>query len=171
MKKLLLSLTVLSLIGFSSCSDKKTDDPAPSSKSRTELLTTAHWQLIAGTIVPPITIDIFGQIITISDILEMEGSEPCNKDDFQIFSADGTITNDEGPTKCDPADPQTTSGGKWAWMENETKLRVIDDGDTTLITVTELTTTSMKGNSVMEIEDMNGKPVTHTINFTFTNKK
>jgi hypothetical protein len=176
MKKLILSLTVLSVIGFSSCSDKKTDDPTPgttttTTKSKTELLTSAQWQLIAGTIVPPITIDLFGQTITFSDLLEFEGSEPCNKDDIQLFNSDGTITNDEGPTKCDPADPQTTSGGKWAWMENETKLQVIDDGDTTLITVTELTATSMKGNSIMEFPDMNGDPVNHTITFSFRNKK
>lgn len=170
MKKLLLALTVLSFIGFSSCSDKKTDDPQPASKSKTELLTSAQWQLVSGTIVPPITIDIFGQIITISDISDLDGSEPCNKDDVQIFNADGTITNDEGLTKCDPMDPQTTSGGKWAWMENETKLQIID-GDTTLITVTELTTTSMKGKTIMELEDMNGSPTTHTVTFTFTNKK
>ena len=171
MKKLLLSLTVLSVIGFSSCSDKKTDDPQPKAKSRTELLTSAHWQMIAGTIVPPITIDIFGQTVTISDIFDFTGAEPCSKDDLQIFNTDGTITNDEGPTKCDPSDPQTSSGGTWAFFENDTKLRMIDDGDTTIINVTELSTTTLKGNTIMELEDMNGNPVTHTITFTFSNKK
>jgi hypothetical protein len=166
MKKLLLSLTIVSLLGFSSCKDK---DEEPS-KSRTELLTNAKWQLIAGTIVPPITIDLFGQTITISDIFDLEGSEPCSKDDLQIFNADGTITNDEGPSKCDAADPQTTSGGKWKLLESDSKLQIID-GDTTLISITELSATTLKGNTTMESEDMDGNPVNHTITFTFTNKK
>lgn len=157
------------MIGLVSCGDDKKEEPTPT-KSRTELLTNANWQLIAGTIVPPITIDLFGQTITISDIFDLEGSEPCTKDDLQIFNADGTITNDEGPSKCDAADPQTTSGGKWKLLESDSKLQIID-GDTTLISITELSATTLKGNTTMESEDMDGNPVNHTITFTFTNKK
>lgn len=53
--------------------------------------------------------------------------QPCNLDDYTRFLIDSTYTSDEGPTKCDPADPQTSTG-TWGWAANETKL--IIDGDT-----------------------------------------
>lgn len=52
----------------------------------------------------------------------------CDLDDFTRFSTDGNYVNDEGPTKCDPADPQTIPG-TWEWAANESKL--VTDGDTT----------------------------------------
>lgn len=53
--------------------------------------------------------------------------QPCQLDNLTRFLTDGTVNNDEGPTKCDPADPQTSSG-TWAFADNETKL--VLDGDT-----------------------------------------
>ena len=53
----------------------------------------------------------------------------CELDNFTRFSTDGNYVSDEGPTKCDPADPQTTPG-TWSWAANETKL-VTDNTDTT----------------------------------------
>ena len=53
--------------------------------------------------------------------------QPCDLDDFTRFLVDSTYIADEGPTKCDPADPQTETG-TWGWAASETKL--IIDGDT-----------------------------------------
>ncbi|MFN5223519.1 MAG: hypothetical protein ACK5DJ_04975 [Bacteroidota bacterium] len=58
--------------------------------------------------------------------------DACELDNFTRFSTDGNYVSDEGPTKCDPADPQTTPG-TWSWAANETKL--VTDGDTTNLLV------------------------------------
>jgi len=51
----------------------------------------------------------------------------CQLDNLFKFITDGSLVYDEGATKCDPNDPQTTSG-TWSWASNETKLVI--DGDT-----------------------------------------
>jgi hypothetical protein len=102
--------------------------------------------------------------------MEFMDSEPCEKDDLIIFNTNGTITNDEGLTKCDPTDPQTTAGGNWALVEGDAKLRMIEDGDTTMITIQELSAKAMKG-STLFLNEGDTSTTTHTINFTFENKK
>jgi hypothetical protein len=169
MKKSLIVLLTLGALYLSACKDETTEDPTPT-LSRSELLIAGNWQMTSGTIVPPIKIDLFGQVITISDFMEFMDSEPCEKDDLIIFNTNGTITNDEGATKCDPADPQTTAGGNWALVESDAKLRMIEDGDTTMITIQELTAKTMKG-STLFLNEGDTSTTTHTINFTFENKK
>lgn len=169
MKKLIILSAAMAFV-FAACKDDSNNTPPTKEKTRTEMLTAGQWNLVSGAIVPPITMEIFGQTITISDFLEFQGAEPCDKDDLVIFKADGTIVNDEGPTKCNDTDPQTSSGGNWALLENDSKLRIIDSGDTTMISITELTSTSMKGNTTMDLEDANGQTQTHTINFVFQSK-
>lgn len=56
----------------------------------------------------------------------------CQLDNLTRFLTDGTLNNDEGATKCDPNDPQTTPG-TWAWAANETKL-IVDTDTTTVVT-------------------------------------
>lgn len=65
--------------------------------------------------------------------------DECSKDDKSTFKADGTVVEDEGPTKCDPNDPQTSSGN-WSFIENDTK--IIYDEDTA--TILSLNSSSMK---------------------------
>lgn len=75
----------------------------------------------------------------------------CQIDDLYKFSTDGTLTYDEGPTKCDPADPQTTPG-TWSWASNETKLVI--DGDTSDVVTNSGTILKLSvddGTSVTEI--------------------
>lgn len=170
MKKTLLVLFSLGALYLSACKDETTDDPTPSA-SRRELLIAGHWQMTGGAIVPPITIEFFGQVITISDFLDLTGAEPCDKDNFMMFNADATVTNNEGATKCSPSDPQTTSGGNWALLDNDTKLRWIDESkDTFLIAIQELTSKSMKGTMAYENEGDTATTI-HTVNFSFENKK
>lgn len=50
--------------------------------------------------------------------------DACDKDNTVIFSSvTGTGTADEGPTKCDPSDPQSF-GFSWSLTTNETVLYV-----------------------------------------------
>lgn len=169
MKKSLIVLLSIGAFYLSACKDNSTEDPKPE-PTRRELLVNGHWQMTAGTIVPPIQIDIFGQIITISDFMELNGAEACDRDDFIVLNDNGTVTNDEGLTKCDPNDPQTSSGGSWSLYDNNNKLRLIDTGDTTDLTIQELTATSLKGTSTFENEG-DTTTTTHTITFTFKNIK
>lgn len=66
--------------------------------------------------------------------------DDCSKDDCIVFNSIGTVTFDEGATKCDPADPQTGSG-TWVLSADGTTLTVIDNGGASSFsgTITEFT--------------------------------
>jgi Lipocalin-like domain len=51
--------------------------------------------------------------------------DACDKDDCLSFSDDGKTTFDEGATKCDPDDPQTSSG-TWSLSDDKKTLTVVD---------------------------------------------
>jgi hypothetical protein len=55
-------------------------------------------------------------------------------------------------------------------VESDAKLRMIEDGDTTMITIQELSAKTMKG-STLFLNEGDTSTTTHTINFTFENKK
>ncbi len=78
---------------------------------REELLTSGSWKGES------IIVTILGQSTNVHDQLE-----PCAKDDLTRFKTDKTVEIDEGPSKCDPADPQTYSEGPWSLSENDSKL-------------------------------------------------
>jgi uncharacterized lipoprotein YajG len=79
-----------------------------SSKTRTELLTQSSWKFdnakVAGA--------------DVSAFLQ-----PCQKDNIIVFTSAGTGTLDEGATKCNSGDPQTSSF-TWNFASNETVLHV-----------------------------------------------
>lgn len=50
---------------------------------------------------------------------------PCKQDNTLDFATDGSGVADEGATKCDDADPQSTIFG-WVFSENETQLEYQD---------------------------------------------
>ena len=69
--------------------------------------------------------------------------EDCQKDDIMRFNSNGSITQDEGTTKCEPDDPQTTDMGSWILIENDQKVRITQPGgdsfEGTIITLNERT--------------------------------
>ncbi|MGI4884354.1 MAG: lipocalin family protein [Janthinobacterium lividum] len=113
MKKALLLLLVAASLG--AC--KKNDDNAP--RSNTDLLTARNWRLSAETTTtvvnnnPPKTTDSYAS------------AAACERDDFLKFNADHSITSDEGPVLCNPADPQTQTG-TWKFENDEAKLTITD---------------------------------------------
>ncbi|GHN01227.1 hypothetical protein WSM22_27160 [Cytophagales bacterium WSM2-2] len=119
-----LSLVVILIIaGLSSCHK---DDPKPSAKAGFIAKT---WKFTGYTIDGT---DLFQYVV------------PCDKDDLQIFTKDGKFSEDKGPLKCDPAEPQTASG-TWALSSNDTKLTLVHAGGTIeLFDVFELSATTMK---------------------------
>lgn len=87
--------------------------------SKTTLLTTGSWNITSSLN------DDDGDGIYETDNLAM--SPACFKDNYFTFFTNGQFEINEGPTKCDPMDPQTESVS-WQFANNETKLIV--DADT-----------------------------------------
>lgn len=96
----------------------KKDNDSP---GKAELLTSAEWKYDNGGIDQDRngTIDI--PLATTGLLL------PCMMDNTGLFKMDGTGTTDEGPTKCDPSLPQTTSF-TWKFSNNDTEIEVIGTG-------------------------------------------
>jgi hypothetical protein len=142
---ILFAATVLVASLFTSC--KKDED-------RTALLVGKNWKLSALTVDP--AIDFFG--VQISDLYAQ--FETCDKDDILTFEAGGTLTFDEGASKCDSSEPQTIAG-TWAFNTDETILTV--DGIDWKIK-------SISGSKLVVSyeEDLLGTGVKNTITGTYT---
>lgn len=120
-------VAMVGLLAFSMTSCKKDKDEA----TKTELLTGGNWQLTTLSSDP--AFDWFGTPVT-----NIYAQLPaCVKDDLTVFKTNGTVNFDEGPSKCNTNDPQTTSG-TWALSTDEKILSVTTDGDTESWNIEEL---------------------------------
>ena len=112
-------LLFASLLFILTSCEKDKDDVVDKSK----LLTSGHWQITALNVEP--AIDWFGTPVT-----NVYSQLPaCVKDNLTIFKPNGTINYDEGPSRCDPNEPQTTTG-TWAFNIDQTILSLTTDGET-----------------------------------------
>ncbi len=93
----------------------KKDENKEPQKSKTEFLCSGQWYLKVFNINPGVKIGNS----TVTDFYAT--LPPCEKDDFQKFSPNGTAFTDEGPTKCDPSNPQIDEF-IWAFDATESKL-------------------------------------------------
>ncbi len=128
MKKILFLLCLGSSVVFTSC--KKDDDP-----TKKEMLVGKNWVMTALTIDPALPVigsNIYNQI------------SACTKDDITKFASDGKATFDEGATKCNVSDPQTTTGS-WVLNTTETILSITEDGSTTSITLKSISSSKVVG--------------------------
>jgi hypothetical protein len=140
------------------CLSCKEETPAP---SKTELLTGKKWKWVAGSISP--AYDVFGIGVLVSDDYFARVPE-CWRDDLWIFSADSKFTHDEGPSKCNIADPQAYIKGSWKFETEESIIKITKDGIGEVVwTVNELTSTSLK---IAETFKENGK--TYTFQYSFS---
>lgn len=73
---------------------------------------------------------------------EDQGVDDCTKDDCTNFKSDKTASFDEGATKCDPTDPQTTTG-TWSLSADGKTLTLTQDGVSLDGTVVELSSSKM----------------------------
>ena len=112
MKRNFTIATLFLILLLAACNKK---DTAP---SKTELLTSGTWKLTAvvadedgnGTY----ETDRFATFLT------------CFTDNYYTFSSNGILELNEGPTKCNPADPQTETS-TWQFTQNETYLKIDND--------------------------------------------
>ena len=83
-------------------------DDGSTKKSRTELLCQASWKFSAATV---------GGVDVSNNL------QPCQKDNIVKFNTIGDGSLDEGASKCNSGDPQTTTMN-WSFQSNETQLQV-----------------------------------------------
>ncbi|MCB0823032.1 MAG: lipocalin family protein [Bacteroidales bacterium] len=153
-----LVLLVLAVI-VTAC--KKDDDDSTSTKTNKEYLTSGYWKITAMTIDPGVS---FGGT-TITDLYSQFPS--CTKDDIMKFNSDGSITDDEGATKCDVNDPQTTNDGSWVMSQDNKSFTVSYPGeDAFTMTIIEISDTKLKG-SYTAVEDWGSGALTYTYTVTF----
>ena len=117
---------------------KDNDDPAPAGKTKTELLAKSSWKF-SDAKVGGVSVAAFLQA--------------CQKDNVATFVAAGTGTADEGSTKCDAADPQTTPF-TWNFQTNETILFIstpLFTGGSSSFTLVSLTDTELVVSQNMNI--------------------
>ncbi len=152
MKKITLMAAALALITISSC--KKDEE---TKKTNTDHLTASPWKMTKMTVNPGID---FGNGILVTDLYAF--AEACSKDDTEKFNVGGKGVSDEGATKCDPADPQTTPFN-WAFTSGESKL--IFDTDT--FNVATLNESTLNLTTEIDGTDLGGDPGKHTISVTF----
>jgi hypothetical protein len=111
MKKI-VAFSIL-LIALNGC---KKDDDKPVSKS--DFLTSGTWALTAA-----ITDDDGDGTFETNEFATFD---PCFTDNIWTFNSNGSAVVDEGPTKCDPSDPQVQTG-TWQLTNNETNLTIAGD--------------------------------------------
>ncbi len=120
-KIILFSFAAIALL--SSC---KKDEAAA---DNTALITTGKWKLTAETT---------------AGVNTFSSYDACEKDNTQAFATDGKMTIDEGATKCDPTDPQTTVI-TWAFSGTEKKKIILtESGVAITFDIVELTATTLK---------------------------
>ncbi len=110
MRKLKIVL-LLTVFAFVSCDKGEDSKSAP---SKTELITKAAWKFDHAAL----DINKDGQIDT---DLPAGYLTPCEKDNTLLFKKDGSGVADEGPTKCDQGDSQTTNFN-WTFENGEQNL-------------------------------------------------
>ncbi|MCB0519213.1 MAG: lipocalin family protein [Lewinellaceae bacterium] len=112
-KNYFLYLAAIAVVSFASCSK---DDA-----SVADLLKSDKGWVLKSLVSDP-AINILG--VQVTDVFAQYDN--CFKDDITFFKDDNKVVFDEGATKCDPSDPQTTSG-TWLLSSDEKVLTVDDD--------------------------------------------
>ncbi|MFM2208187.1 MAG: hypothetical protein RL213_2162 [Bacteroidota bacterium] len=98
MKKSLLIVAAVLTVLFS-CKKDETTSP-----SKTELISAHPWRMNA---------------ILFNGIDIFPSTDSCDWDNKYTFTTGGVYTEDAGPWKCDPADPQIVETSTWAFSNNE----------------------------------------------------
>ncbi len=126
---LAIVISISATLFLASCS--KEDDSTPAPKTKTELLTTGTWKFSTATVGGT----------NVNALLQS-----CQKDNILTFVAVGLSgTLDEGLTKCNGADPQS-SPFTWSFASGETVLNIstpLFTGGSNTFTLVSLTATEL----------------------------
>jgi hypothetical protein len=108
-------LFILSIIAIAFFSCKKDESSSPTTTTKTTILAEQSWKFNNAGLDP----DKDGTIN--QDVSSFVSS--CLKDNTVSFAANGSGTSDEGPTKCNSADPQSIPF-TWSFASNETLINI-----------------------------------------------
>ncbi len=103
----LMAIAACSIL-FTAC---KKDD-----KSAADIMTTGSWKTTKDE-----------SKLTTETTWTANAIDACTADDFTTYAKSGSFTFDEGATKCDPTDDQSTTG-TWALSSDEKTLTLTDSG-------------------------------------------
>jgi hypothetical protein len=145
-----LLLLTISVLMFR-CSDDDNDNDV-----KTSDLIQGSWQVTADLVSPPIDLGTG----PISDLYA--AMDDCDKDDLYIIKANGIGEFNEGPTKCDPGDPQTAPF-TWALTNNDKNLVITEALGTLTFEIVQLNNTTLK---MVIKENILGTDYTETITYT-----
>jgi lipocalin-like protein len=139
MKKVLLSILSFAILSVAFVACNKDDDNNNNQKTKTELITQSTWKFDHATA---------------SGFGDVSAQLPaCRKDNVITLSSNGSGSIDEGPTKCNAGDPQTTAI-TWSFLNNETTLHLssaLFTGGSTDFTIVSLTETNLVISQTMTI--------------------
>lgn len=141
MKKQNLSLITcltISIFFLSSC-QKDSGPTPPASKTNTQRMTENPWKFSTATVG---STNVSGSLQT------------CQKDNILTFTTGVTGTLDEGPAKCNTADPQNIPF-TWNFASNETIIHistVLFTGGGSDFTVVSLTDTQLKVSQIISAQ-------------------
>ena len=141
MKKAFLTTAILSILLLTNCKKEETTK----AKTKTEHLTSAKWYIKTFTVDPGIMIGG----VTVTDFYSQ--MDACDKDDSDKFNVGGAGISDEGATKCDPTDPQTTA---FTWSLSPTETRFNMDQD--IYDIITLDETDLKYSQIVDGDDIGG---------------
>ena len=130
MKKQFVLLSTVFFAAIFTLYSCQPDDNLPVLKTKTQLLTQGTWKYISA-VRDGVNLDPFLQ--------------PCQKDNIITLAAAGTGITDEGPLKCNAADPQTNPF-TWTFQSGETMLSTsaaLIPGGSTVSTIVTLSETQL----------------------------
>lgn len=113
MKQLPLFIALATVLLFGAC---KKDDGDDGNLTGTDLLETGKWQLTSFTV----KADVNGNPGT--PVEQIGTKTACEKDNAMIFKSDSHQVQDEGPTRCNPSDPQQKDLGMWVLTNSNASL-------------------------------------------------
>ena len=134
---------------FGACKKNHDKDNNTPAKTKTELISTGTWKFSTATV---------------NGIPASSALQTCQKDNIMTFTSTGTGTIDEGASKCNGADPQT-SPFTWNFASNETILHVsavFFTGGNNDFTIVEISETKLVGSQIIEV---GGNPATAVVTF------
>ena len=134
---------------FGACKKNHDKDNNTPAKTKTELISTGTWKFSTATV----------NGFNVSSQLQA-----CQKDNTMTFTSTGTGTVDEGASKCNSGDPQT-SPFTWNFASSETILHVsaiFFTGGSNDFNIVEISETTLKGSQIIEV---GGNPATAVVTF------
>lgn len=127
---MLLMLTALTLSTSCQKDKKKTTTP---STVKTDYLTKAPWNVIL----------LRSSLDGVTWFDETSTLDACELDNTETFLKNFSGIIDEGPSKCDPSDPQTTDFN-WSFNTDQTTLTVVDSFSSDILHILILDNTTLK---------------------------